>query len=502
MGRGDIAGAVSPAGFWSRRGSVKPVGLYIACLSAVALGFLCVLVYFQVNVRSLLPPGSFSWSGLVLLLAVGIFAERYTVKIGAAGEVSAGFLAVFLCAAILGPLASFSVAVATQIPLLRRQRLESILSFSSGLGIAAGGMAIFYWALLGQCGGSDATSPITVALVGLASGIFFQVLDFAVFLPVVWLRSGKGPVRVLREAFQPFIPFHFFFLAISLGLIYIYRLYATSDAGRSNLYSTLLIVLCLLPVLGLVYAFRAFAHQRGLAQHNARLALRNERMALQVAAAMVNAVDAKDNYTASHSAAVAQWATDIAETLSMSEHEVKVTQLASLMHDVGKIGIRDEVLGYPGKLDSKGWEQVKTHCQIGEGILNPIEGWSQLATVVLYHHERYDGTGYPMGVAGEKIPLISRIICVADSYSAMVSDRPYRARLPVSVAKSELAANKGTQFDPLVVDTFLTVLEQHDEYYQRGEQVDFLKQFQKVKFLRELPPEPEEDGIAASGTAA
>jgi HD-GYP domain-containing protein (c-di-GMP phosphodiesterase class II) len=266
---------------------------------------------------------------------------------------------------------------------------------------------------------------------------------------------------------------------------------------------------CLLPVIGLIYAFRAFTHQRelaqqnaGLAQYNERLALRNERMALQVAETMVNAIDAKDHYTAGHSAAVAQWASDIAKMLRLSEHDVNVTHLASLMHDVGKIGIPDAVLGYPGKLDSKGWAQIKTHSRIGEGILKPIDGWSDLARVVLYHHERYDGEGYPTGAAGERIPLISRIICVADSYSAMVSDRPYRAKLSTHVAKAELTANKGTQFDPQVVDAFLTLLEQHDEDYQRGEQVDFNVEFQKVKFLRELPPEPDEREKAEAGAAA
>jgi HD-GYP domain-containing protein (c-di-GMP phosphodiesterase class II) len=174
---------------------------------------------------------------------------------------------------------------------------------------------------------------------------------------------------------------------------------------------------------------------------------------------------------------------------------VNVTRLAGLLHDVGKVGIPNEILlRDPANLSAVESVALKNHCRMGEAILNPIEGWSQLAMVVLYHHERYDGTGYPTGAAGEEIPLISRIISVADSYSLMVSDKPYRAKLSPEMAKSELAANRGTQFDPLVVDAFLALLERHDDDYQRGEQVDFNVEFQKVKLFRELPPEPEEPG--------
>jgi putative nucleotidyltransferase with HDIG domain len=335
---------------------------------------------------------------------------------------------------------------------------------------------------------------ITVAVVGLAAGVFFWALNYVLYVPVLWLRRGLGPLVLWREGVWPFLPFHFFFLSISLGLIFIYRYYVLSAGVGSPallLKSTLLIVVCLLPVMGLIYAFRAYAHQRELAVFNARLAARNERLALQAVASQVTALDLKDNYTARHSAAVAQWSTDIAERLELGEHEVNVTHLAALLHDVGKIGVPDEVLNAPGKLDPVAWALVETHSQNGEKILNNIDQFDELAKVVLYHHERYDGSGYPNGAAGDEIPFISRIICVADSYSAMVSDRPYRKRLPVSVAKAELEDKKGIQFDPRVVDTFLALLETHDEKYQQGEAADFRVEFQKVKFLRDLPAEVE-----------
>jgi hypothetical protein len=189
---------------------------------------------------------------------------------------------------------------------------------------------------------------------------------------------------------------------------------------------------------------------------------------------------------------VAQWATDIAEALELSERERNLTHLASLLHDIGKIGIPDEVLKSPTRLDRANWALVEGHCHNGYKILKNIDQFEELATVVLHHHERFDGTGYPQGLSGGQIPLISRIICVADSYSAMVSDRPYGPALPPELATAELELKKGTQFDPEIVDCFLTILEALDECYRRGEEADFHMEVQQVKFLPDLPAEPGE----------
>jgi HD-GYP domain-containing protein (c-di-GMP phosphodiesterase class II) len=243
-------------------------------------------------------------------------------------------------------------------------------------------------------------------------------------------------------------------------------------------------------VLGLVYAFRAYAHQRELAQRNEALALRNERLFLQAVKSQVTALDVKDNYTARHSAAVARWATDISEAMNLSKHQQNITHLASLVHDVGKIGVPDEVLNAKGKLDGAGWGLIETHCQNGHKILKTIDEFDELAEVILYHHEKFDGSGYPTGIKGYDIPLLSRIICVADSYSAMVSDRPYRAALPLKVAKGELRRCAGTQFDPEVVAVFLEVLKSHDRRYQTGHSADFDLEFASDRFLRDLPAEP------------
>jgi putative nucleotidyltransferase with HDIG domain len=228
-----------------------------------------------------------------------------------------------------------------------------------------------------------------------------------------------------------------------------------------------------------VWAFRSFSHERDLSR-------RLERFSLEMAAGMITALDLKDNYTAQHSAAVAQYSFDIARAMKLSSRECNLAHLAGLLHDLGKISVPDDVLNCPTKLDADQWDLVQGHSVAGQKILGNMNEFKELATIVLYHHERYDGGGYPDRVSGEGIPLLSRIVSVADSYSAMISDRPYRARLPWETAKREIIEKSGQQFDPMVAGRFIEVLETHDDHYRRADQVDFHVQFQKVRFLRDL----------------
>ena len=194
-----------------------------------------------------------------------------------------------------------------------------------------------------------------VAVYGLAAGLLFHLANYVIMVPVAYLRRGVKPREFWLIGFRPFFMFHFFFLAIALGLVSIYRAYVPHHTTGPTLYSTLLVVLCLLPVVGLIYAFRAYSKQRDLAQHNSRLAARNERLALEAVASHVIALDLKDDYTAQHSAAVAQWATDVASAMRLPEQQVHLIHLAGLLHDVGKIGMPDELLKSPGHPDAEDW---------------------------------------------------------------------------------------------------------------------------------------------------
>jgi HD-GYP domain-containing protein (c-di-GMP phosphodiesterase class II) len=470
--------------------------LYVDALGLAALALLGVLIFVHVSYPSLRPAGSFPWASFGFLLLLAIFAEACTIRFGPGMELSASFLACFLGGAIVGPLGGFAVAVASQQYHFRPEHWERNICFSATSGLLGGVTSLLYWGALSAVGGFEGAAAWVVVLVGLAAGVFYPLWNIALVLPVAVLRRGVGLGQLWREGEKPFLGFQVFFLVISLGLISIYQHYLPQAGGASSFYSTLLVMLFLLPVIGLIFAFRAFAQQRALATHNARLAVRNERLALQAVASQITALDLKDDYTAQHSAAVAQWATDIAKAMRLREQQVNLTHLASLLHDVGKIGIPDELLKSSQRLDADDWALVESHCLHGHRILNRIDQFGELATVVLHHHERFDGKGYPHGLAGGQIPLASRIIAVADSYSAMISERPYGPPLPTVIAEAELEFRKGTQFDPEVVDYFLELLHQSDERYRLGRKADFRMEVQDVKFVRELPVEPEGEDAA------
>jgi HD-GYP domain-containing protein (c-di-GMP phosphodiesterase class II) len=173
---------------------------------------------------------------------------------------------------------------------------------------------------------------------------------------------------------------------------------------------------------------------------------------LQFVGSLASAVDARDPYTAGHSARVADLSCRIAASLGFSSDEVSTLRIGALLHDVGKIGIPDKILGKPDKLDPAEFEVIKQHPVIGRRILEGVHGFEPYLDVVELHHENWDGTGYPHGRAGEDLPLPVRIVHVADAYDAMTSDRPYRRGLSQAKAVQILQANAGTQFDPHIVE--------------------------------------------------
>jgi putative nucleotidyltransferase with HDIG domain len=186
---------------------------------------------------------------------------------------------------------------------------------------------------------------------------------------------------------------------------------------------------------------------------------RMQEHSLGTLAGLISAVDAKDSYTADHSLCVAEYATAIGVHMGLSDKERQTIERAALLHDVGKIGIPEAILLKPTQLEDAEYEIVKDHSDMGYRIVNAVPFLEDIAPVVRHHHERWDGRGYPDGLDGERIPLLARILAVADAFDAMTSDRPYRRGQDVDVAVEELLRERGTQFDPAVVDAFLTALD-------------------------------------------
>lgn len=184
--------------------------------------------------------------------------------------------------------------------------------------------------------------------------------------------------------------------------------------------------------------------------------------------ALATTLDAKDSYTYGHSERVARIAMELGRELGLDADELGDIYLAGLLHDVGKIGIRDSVLRKPDPLTPEEQEHIKQHVIIGYSILSELRQIRNLLPGVLYHHERYDGTGYPDGLAGENIPLMARILAVADAYDAMSNARPYRAAMPCRRVEEILIQGAGTQWDKRVVDAFLRCRQRIHTIRQRG----------------------------------
>lgn len=174
-------------------------------------------------------------------------------------------------------------------------------------------------------------------------------------------------------------------------------------------------------------------------------------------------VEAKDSYTAGHSDRVAEIAVLIGMTMELSREECYLIHIAGHLHDIGKIGIPDGILLKSGRLSQEEYAVMKMHSEIGYNIFKNNETLIDVAKIIRHHHERYDGLGYPCGLAGDEIPIGARIIAVVDSFDAMVTRRTYKEKMSFEKAKEEIVNASGKQFDPLVASLFLQLLETKDE---------------------------------------
>ena len=200
------------------------------------------------------------------------------------------------------------------------------------------------------------------------------------------------------------------------------------------------------------------ADQAGSALRRAYLHEQLEESLLETVVALANAVEARDTYTEDHSARMEELVVKICQKLDFSEEDIQNMRWASRLHDIGKIGVPDQILRKPSSLTDDEWISMREHPEIGSKILAPIKKMAPVSPIIRAHHEKFNGSGYPDGIAGNLIPLGSRVLAVVDAYVAMTDERIYRKSLSHKAAVEELIANKGTHFDPNIVDLFLEII--------------------------------------------
>lgn len=225
------------------------------------------------------------------------------------------------------------------------------------------------------------------------------------------------------------------------------------DVFRSLPFMVMIMFIVMLLIIAITYILSNIRYE--VAQKHQRLF---KEFAEQTLLIFSKVIDAKAPYTHGHSLRVAQYSIELAKCLGLSKNEQEELYYVALLHDVGKVGISDNILNKPGLLTSEELAIIQTHTNIGGDILKEYPALSQIDSGARYHHERYDGKGYPSGLSGKDIPLYARIICVADSYDAMSSDRCYRSRLDDEEIKKELHACAGTQFDPEIVEYMIQMI--------------------------------------------
>ena len=278
----------------------------------------------------------------------------------------------------------------------------------------------------------------------------------------VYLRRGGGVAETAR-----------LLLPVAAAAVPLYApLVALLAIGYDQL-SAWATMLFIVPAFAAQRLFTLYQEQRHLTENLTDANEQLERANLSFAAALVATLDARDQYTAGHSAAVAIYSRDIARRMGLDESEQQKAHLAGLVHDIGKIGLPPGLLEKAGPLTLEERRVMQRHSEIGERILVNVDTYSEIADIVRHHHERIDGNGYPDGLAEPEIPLLSRIIAVADAYNAMTSNRPYREAMPSRVARMRLAQAVGTQFDTSVVAAFEAILATADESYRLGRRREF-----------------------------
>lgn len=388
--------------------------------------------------------------GIVLLFSI-LFSRKKIALGGKPGEpkvtsLSLGFVLTFVALLSFGPGGGVVVAVLSMAAGCLYPYRQPWHQFCFNVGLASAETAAAGWLFLTMNGGLE-LGRLTAFPAVLCAGTLYYIINTAAVASIMAATSDQKIVDVWKENFIWMVPGQFAGTCIAALTVHLVE-------SRS-----LSLLLFATPLVALIYNSFAVHVTRAdeKRQHVAHLADLYLSTIKTLAKTLALAVDAKDPHTHSHVLRVQRCALAIAARLGLEGDELEALNTGALLHDIGKIGIPDSILLKPGRLTESEFAMIREHPTMGAQILGPVEFPWPVLPVVKSHHEKWDGTGYPSGLAGEDIPLTARIVAVADVYDALTSNRAYRSAWTPEDALAEIVRTSGTHFDPAIVDAFVAI---------------------------------------------
>ena len=379
-----------------------------------------------------------TWLAIIFFIVLSIIAEFMPVDLPMGGRVTIGFPIDFVVILIYGPLFAICVTFIGEIlgDIFNRKMIWYKTIFNaSQYALSAGVAGIVYQKLGGVVGLVNISNYIIPAAI---CAISYFLINSSLFMIVISLAEGVPILSVWKNRIR--------------GIIATYIALAPIGFVMALVYTSI-------GVWGIILFFFPLF----LARRSFELYTKMRKMYLETIRALAAAIDAKDPYTKGHSERVAETSVALAQELNLSGRDIENIEYTALLHDIGKIGIADSILGKKDSLTSQEFDKIKEHTIMGANIIEPIDFLKNSYWAIYHHHERYNGGGYPDGLKAKDIPLCARIIGVADAYDAMGSDRPYRKKLSKEKILKEFTEQSGKQFDPQIVNGLMLILKRERE---------------------------------------
>jgi putative nucleotidyltransferase with HDIG domain len=410
---------------------------FILALSFAALLFLAVIIfYFDVD----------NWNMVALFCLFTIIAETFLVQIPGVGAISVSF-AITLAAIILGgPLSAIIVSVCGilfskpyvegrgYVHIFNTPIYKTVFNVSQNI-LYTGLAALVYLLLHSRFFFLGELDPVSIT----GSILTFLLVNTLIMTFLIITLSGGKFLYIWSDNFKGTIV-----NVMAVGLLGVIVAIAYENYGAGA------VVLFFVPLMLSRYSFKLYVDMR--------------KNYYDTVKALINAIEAKDPYTSGHANRVGEYSVAIAQEINLSAKQIEIIKNAALLHDIGKIGIDDRILNKQERLSELELEVIKNHPSIGYDIIKDIGFLKDVMNIVKHHHEKWDGSGYPMGLKGSEIPIETTVLTISDSYDAMTTDRPYRKALSSEEAIKELLKYSGTQFNPEIIDKAIETLRKIDKH--------------------------------------